>query len=105
VNQGQPGAPAQPTGHGPPPAAGYNPAPQQPGKVNILAIITLVTVFVATPLALLLGVIALVQIARTGQRGRWMAWAGIVAGGLFLAVIVGIAIFEVFVLTSGDWHF
>ena len=51
------------------PYSGYY---QQSNKTNVLAILSIV--FIGSPVALVLGHIALYQIKRTGEKGRGMAF-------------------------------
>ena len=88
--QGAPGQPygqpyAQPYGQ---PAYGEQ-VPQN--KYNALAIVSLVSAFFISLVAVITGHIALSQIKRTGELGRGLAIAGLVLGYLgILATIVGI---------------
>jgi hypothetical protein len=62
-------------------------------KVNALAIVALVLGCLLSPLAALLGHIALSQIGHRGERGTAIAWVAIVLGYLLLAayLVVGIS--------------
>jgi hypothetical protein len=93
-------APAQPAGWPPTAPAGYAappsppvgvgpmpPAPQAP--LNTLSWVSVVVAFVVAPVAIVLGVVARRQIARTGERGRGLATLGAVLGAVFS--VVGIA--------------
>ena len=85
-----------------PPASGYNAstptygAPQggnyypgaQNDKTNTLAIISLVSAFVISLVAVITGHMALGQIKRTGEKGRGLAIAGLVLG--YLGIVSGI---------------
>jgi fatty acid desaturase len=74
----------QPTPTGPP--WGYR------RPTNTLAIVSLVLAFVFAPAALVTGIVARRQIARTGEEGSGLALAAIVLGSLgtalFLALVV-----------------
>jgi len=72
----QPGAPY---------AYGYPPAP----RTNPLAIVSFVSAFVMSIVAVITGHIALSQIKRTGEGGRGLALAGLIIGyaGVGLAVV------------------
>ncbi len=97
--------PPQPR-YGPPLPAGYvRPAPSGERTVNVLAVLGVVAIFVFMPLALVLGLIARSQIKQNGQRGLVMAWAGIIAGGAFIAVLVGVMVFVVILMASGGFVF
>ena len=90
-------APAQPAGWPPTAPAGYAappvgvgpmpPAPQAP--LNTLSWVSVVVAFVVAPVAIVLGILARRQIARTGERGRGLATLGAVLGAVFS--VVGIA--------------
>ncbi|WP_280265000.1 DUF4190 domain-containing protein [Nocardia wallacei] len=74
-----------------PPPQGFSPqaAPARPGT-NGLAIASLITGIIGgvCGLSVVLGVIALVQIKKTGQRGRGMAIAGLALTAVWIAVAV-----------------
>ncbi|MCD2188687.1 DUF4190 domain-containing protein [Actinomycetospora soli] len=77
----------------PPPTAGYAaPAGTVPGAVgpvapepplNTLSWLSVVSAFVVSPVAIVLGAISRRQIARTGERGRGLATTGIALGIVF----------------------
>ncbi|WP_353826768.1 DUF4190 domain-containing protein [Agromyces sp. SYSU T0242] len=90
-----PAPPAQPApASQPAPAYGGAPSyatpPEQ--KTNILAIVSLVSAFFISLVAIITGHIALSQIKKTGEQGRGLAIAGLVIGyiGLVVGLIVGI---------------
>jgi hypothetical protein len=62
------------------------PALPEPPPWSALAIVAALTVVTCTPVSLLLGVAALVQIRRTGRRGRALALFGTVVGAVFLVL-------------------
>ena len=110
-----PGSPPPP-GYGyPPPGYGY---PQQgwgqPGwgqqpwgparGTNTLAIIALVSIFVFTPAALVLGVIARKQIQQTGEDGSGMALAAIICGAISVVLFVLVIGLVVLGLALGTGH-
>jgi hypothetical protein len=77
---------------GPGPAGGPGRRPGAPGKANGLAVASfvlgLIGITVIGALAsIVLGILALRQIRRTGQRGRGLAIAGLVLSALWLALI------------------
>lgn len=86
---GQPGQPGPP-GYGQP---GFGPPPYPPQQqgTNGLAIAALVLAFVFAPVGLILGLVALSQIKKSGQGGRGLALAAAIVGGIF-TVIIAIAI-------------
>ncbi|PZF82674.1 DUF4190 domain-containing protein [Jiangella anatolica] len=97
--------PPPPGGQYPPPYGQYPwPAEQQPKPgVNGLAVAALVLGIIAIfPLAIIFGIIALVQISRTGQKGRGLAIGGLVTAGLWLALIVGAIIWAVMTMADRD---
>lgn len=67
--------------------------------MNTLAILSLVFAFVFAPAGAVLGHLALSRIARTGERGRPVALAGLVAS---YAVVVGAVAALVLALVTGD---
>ncbi|MGY6497158.1 MAG: DUF4190 domain-containing protein [Microcella sp.] len=72
----------------------HNPYASQPGqggyppRTNVLAIVSLITAFIAPPAGLVLGIIAYRQIARTGEEGKGLALAGAIVGGVFTGFIL-----------------
>ncbi|MDT7745727.1 MAG: hypothetical protein QOE59_4805, partial [Actinomycetota bacterium] len=60
------------------------PAPQAP--LNTLSWVSVVVAFVVAPVAIVLGILARKQIARTGERGRGLATLGAVLGSVFTAI-------------------
>ena len=93
-----PGAYAQPSvpSNTPPYAA------QQPGQTyNVLSIVSLVSAFFVSLVAIITGHIALSQIKRTHEKGRGLALAGVIVGyaGVFFTLVFGI-IFAVIFLTG-----
>lgn len=67
----------------PPPVYG---APPQ--RTNVLAILALIAAFVMAPAGIVLGVIALNEIKRTGEEGRGLALAGLWVGAVFSGLIL-----------------
>ncbi len=68
---------------------GQHAAPEQVSAVsrwNALAIASVVAILTWTPLPLVLGLLALSQIRRFGQRGTRLALIGVVVGAVFLVV-------------------
>jgi hypothetical protein len=84
ATENQPDAPLQPMPS----------TPAVPPKTNTLAIIALIAGFVIPLAAFICGGIALSQIKRTGDKGRGLAWSGIIVGAVVtvVAIIVSIAI-------------
>jgi hypothetical protein len=83
-----------PAGYPPPYAYGYGYAPPQQGGTNGMAIAAMVcgicgfACLVPGLVGIVLGIIALPQIKRSGQAGRGMAITGIVMGALWIVVFV-----------------
>jgi hypothetical protein len=71
-------------------------APAQP-RYSVLAIVGFIVAFFISLVGLILSIIALVQIKRTGERGRGLALAGVILGAVFLVfqiigwIFIGIA--------------
>jgi uncharacterized BrkB/YihY/UPF0761 family membrane protein len=81
------------------PAYGY----QQPRPTNSLAIVSLVSAFFISLVAVITGHIALRQIARTGEGGRGLAIAGLIIGYLsIVATVVYVAFFLFVILASAS---
>lgn len=96
-NQGQ-GYPNYPSYQGqsfPPPTGqpyAYPPASQMPGT-NGMAIAALIVSLVACgPVGLILGLVSLSQIKKTGEQGRGMAIAGVVIGVISTIAIIAVGI-------------
>lgn len=74
------------------PVSGYatNQSPQgySNSQWNVLAIISVVFLFVLMPASLVLGILALSEIKRTGERGKALAIASICVSGFFVALLV-----------------
>ncbi|MET0296560.1 MAG: DUF4190 domain-containing protein, partial [Microbacterium sp.] len=79
------------------PAYGYGQV-----KTNVLAIISMIASivgfiwilpFVGSLAGVIMGHISLKQIARTGEKGRGMALAGVIVGWVGLALVIIFAIF------------
>ncbi|RFA22502.1 DUF4190 domain-containing protein [Subtercola boreus] len=91
-------------GQGAPPYSGGGQNPpytvQKPGETwNILAIVSIVSAFFVSLVAIITGHIALSQIKRSGEKGRGLALAGTIIGyaGVFFSLVVGIILLVVFV--------
>lgn len=87
-----------PYGGYPPPVGGYPPqygaypAPQGTNGLAVASLVCSVTspllCFVLAIVGVVLGVVALNQIKRTGQNGRGLALAGIIVGAVIIAVAI-----------------
>lgn len=66
-------------------------SPVSSDQISPLAVVALVFGLFAGPLGVLLGIIALFSISRTGERGRGLAIAGIILG--FLGMIITMLFF------------
>ncbi|MEV6281440.1 DUF4190 domain-containing protein [Kribbella sp. NPDC051770] len=90
-NQPQYGQPGPPQ-YGQPPygyPGGQNQLPPQQQKTSVFAILSLVLgVISAIPFAIIFGIVALVRIPKTREKGKGMAIAGIVLACLWLVGIV-----------------
>ena len=90
-----------PQGPGPMPGAGPMPqAPAPEAPLNTLSWVSVVVAFIVSPVAIVLGIVARKQIARTGERGRGLATLGTVLGAVFS--VVGIASTIVVLLLAGQ---
>ncbi|MFC9918007.1 DUF4190 domain-containing protein [Agromyces binzhouensis] len=101
-----PAPPAQPApSYGATPSYGA-PAPQ---KTNVLAIVSLVSSFFISLVAIITGHIALSQIKKTGEQGRGLAIAGLIIGyvGLVVGIIIAIVWFAILgaAISSGSYTY
>jgi uncharacterized protein with PQ loop repeat len=78
--------------------------------INAMAVVSLVCsllgwlCFIGGIFGLIFGFVALNQIKQTGQRGRGMALAGIIIGGILVALWIGVGILRVTVRhTAGPY--
>jgi hypothetical protein len=99
--------PPPPGGYGyPPPGPGY--PPPQSASTNGMAVASLVCslfgwlCIVGPLLGLIFGFVALHQIKQTGQRGRGMALAGVIIGGILVALMIGMGILRTAVRHTVD---
>lgn len=76
---------------------GYYPSP----PTSTLAILALVFSLVIPPAGLVLGIVGLRQIRRSGEGGRGMAVAGVVVGGVFTALFLIYFVLLIILITSG----
>jgi Domain of unknown function (DUF4190) len=91
--------PPPPGGYGYPssPEDGYGYPPRRAG-MNGMAVASLVCsllgwlCLIGPILGMIFGFVALNQIKQTGQRGRGMALAGIIIGGILIALAIGLGI-------------
>ncbi|WP_022889762.1 DUF4190 domain-containing protein [Agromyces italicus] len=93
-----PAAPAAPAYGAPPAAPAYAaPAYGAPAstKTNVLAIVSLVSAFFVSLVAIITGHIALGQIKKTGEQGRGLAIAGLILG--YIGLVVGIILVIVWI--------
>ncbi|MFF9564586.1 DUF4190 domain-containing protein [Leifsonia sp. NPDC014704] len=95
----RPAAPIEPAasvtpGDSAPPIPPGLPAHARPQKTNVLAIIALIAGFLVPLAAFICGGIALSQIKRSGDKGRGLAWSGIIVGAVMsvLTIVVSILI-------------
>ncbi|MDJ0337711.1 DUF4190 domain-containing protein [Cryobacterium sp. PH31-O1] len=97
-----PGTPAAPA-YGQPPAYGQNPYGQQnpQDKYNVLAIISLVSAFFISLVAVITGHMAMSQIKKTGEKGYGLALWGLILGYLGIVIsIIGVFIL-IAIIVSG----
>jgi hypothetical protein len=69
------------------------------GAVNIYAVVSLFAAVLFAPVGIALGIVALRQIKRTGERGRELAIAGIWIGvgiSTLALIVVGFAVLMIF---------
>lgn len=84
---------------------GYGqPGGQRTDKYNVLAIVSLVSAFFVSLVAVITGHIALHQIKRTGEQGRALAITGLVLGylGLLAGIVIAIILIVAVATHSGD---
>jgi hypothetical protein len=74
-------------------------APPQP-PLNTLSWLSIVVAFIASPIAIVLGIIARRQIARTGERGRGLALTGTILGAVFTAIGIATAVLVLVLATT-----
>jgi hypothetical protein len=91
---GQAGYGQTPSGQPPYGQAPYG-QPNRSDKYNVLAIVSLVSAFFISLVAVITGHIALHQIKRTGEQGRALAITGLVLG--YLGLIAGVVVFIIIV--------
>lgn len=69
-----------------------SPDPRQQAPLNQLAVVAFVLAFVAGIVGVIIGAIALREIARTGQRGRKLALSAVLIGSVLAIAFVGAAV-------------
>lgn len=82
------------------PTAAPAAAPTPTDRLNTLSIAGFVLAFVANIVGLVVSIIALVQIRRSGERGRGLAIAGIVVGGFWIALFGTALVIRALVVTT-----
>jgi hypothetical protein len=95
----------QPYGQQPYGQQGYG-QPNGPARYNVLAIVSFVSAFFISLVAIITGHIALSQIKRTGEQGRALAIWGLVLGylGLLAGIIVLVVIIAVAAANPGAFN-
>uniref|UniRef100_A0A942T6F1 DUF4190 domain-containing protein n=1 Tax=Neobacillus citreus TaxID=2833578 RepID=A0A942T6F1_9BACI len=78
----------------------YQPAAPSSDRYNVLAIVGFILAFVVNIAGLVVSIIALTQIKRTGERGRGLALAGIIISAL--SIVFGIISVIVVIATAGS---
>ncbi len=65
-----------------------------PGRLNVLAVISLILALTASPLSVVFGYLAVGQIRRANQRGESMAWVAVGLGWLWLIawIVAGVSV-------------
>jgi len=77
--------------YGAPASQPYGASPAGPDKYNVLAIVSLITAFFFSLVAVITGHIALSQIKKTGEKGRGLAIAGLIIGYAGIASVIVLA--------------
>lgn len=74
----------------------YKPAAPATDRFSVLAIVGFVLAFVVNIAGLVVSIIALVQLKRTGERGRGLALAGVIISALsiVLSIVSMIVVFS-----------
>jgi hypothetical protein len=95
-----------PPGHPSPPAGPFRRtspewapgagAPAATSRWNALAVASVVAILTWTPIPLILGLLALRQIHRYGQRGTRLALTGVIVGAIFVLIYVYVLVFAGF---------
>jgi len=57
-------------------------------KYNLLAILSIILAFIIYPVGLVLAIIALVQIKKTGEKGKLLAILAIILPGIIYAIVM-----------------
>ncbi|GLI28000.1 hypothetical protein ARHIZOSPH14_22420 [Agromyces rhizosphaerae] len=94
-----PNTPQQPDYSAAPAPSGQYAAAPNTQKTNVLAIISLVSAFFISLVAVITGHIALSQIKKTGEQGRGLAIAGLVIG--YIGLVVGVIVFIFWIAVIG----
>ncbi|NMO89281.1 DUF4190 domain-containing protein [Actinomycetospora sp. TBRC 11914] len=94
--------PSPPVGVGPMPQgpAGWAPGAPTQAPLNTLSWLSVVVAFVASPVAIVLGLVARKQIARTGERGRGLALTGTILGAVFTAIGIATTVLVLVLATT-----
>ncbi|NMM94162.1 peptidyl-prolyl cis-trans isomerase [Bifidobacterium sp. DSM 109957] len=113
---GQAGQPGQPGGYGANPyAQPYGYPPQGPGyyapmppayaRWNVLCIVGFVLAFVLPPVGLVISIISLVQINKSGEKSKGLAIAGIVLNAIFTLLLIAVIAFAFWVIGEVATHY
>lgn len=81
-----------------PPQQGYYMQPAPNNRWNVMCIVGFVLAFVLPPVGLVLSIIALVQINKTGEQSKGLAIAGIVLNAVFTVIIVAAIAFAIWII-------
>jgi hypothetical protein len=99
---GAPGQAGTPTpAYGPPPGYGAGPSPVAPARTEGTAVAALVCGFLAAPVGVVLGVVALVRIRHRGTTGRGLAIGGIAVGAVISLAVVALVLSVVAMVSGG----
>lgn len=81
-------------------AAGHTAVAPTTDRLNTMSIAGFVLAFVVNIVGLVVSIIALAQIRRTGERGRGLAIAGVVVGGFWFALLAVALVVRVVVAST-----
>jgi hypothetical protein len=81
-------------GREPPPGASTGPVAAS--HWNALALASVVAILTLTPFPLILGLLSLRQIRRSGQRGKWLALTSMIVGAIFVLIYLYVLVLPSF---------
>lgn len=117
-DQGQPGqqqsgpqpwetGPGYPTQGFPPPGYPHQPyayPPQVPGTNGMAIAALIVSLASCGPVGLILGILSLNQIKKSGEQGRGMALAGVIIGAISIVAWIAVIIFTIWAINEVDTY-